>query len=70
MLYLRSFSFAFFNPYANAGAGVIHTEDAPAIATDAVATLSRKPRRVLTISIPFLSSANETDDFVEAYLAI
>lgn len=64
--HLASFSFALLNPYAIAGAGVIHTEDAPAIAAVAVATLSMNPRReVVLISTSF---DMESADFLATWL--
>lgn len=44
--HLASLSFALLNPYANAGVGCIHTDDAPAMAAVMVAMLSINPRRV------------------------
>jgi hypothetical protein len=47
--HLASLSLALFNPYATAGEGCIHTDDAPATTAVADATFSMNPRRVVVV---------------------
>ncbi len=49
MAHLASLSLALFNPYAIAGEGSIHTDDAPATTAVADAALSMNPRRVVVV---------------------
>lgn len=61
--HLASLSFALLNPYANAGVGCIHIDDAPAIVAVVVATLSINPRRVdVIISSSFDMDSKDLTD--------
>lgn len=61
--HLASLLLALSNPYAIAGEGFIHTDDAPAMAAVAVATLSMNPRRFKVLLST--SSDMESEDLTE-----
>lgn len=62
--HLASLSLALLNPYAIAGEGCIHTDDAPAMAAVVVATLSMNPRRVVVVTST--SFDMESEDLTDA----